>query len=55
MNDDQLISKAISTNPINWQDIINLIDLAEKEETKRYLDNIMKGKYHEDEFNSRMI
>lgn len=55
MNDEELIYKANSISCINWQDIIPLIDLAETEETKVKLDNIMKAKYHEEEYYSNML
>jgi hypothetical protein len=55
MNDDKLINKAISIPDFNWQEIVQLIDQAEKEETKRILENIMKGKYHSEEYNSGLL
>ena len=55
MSDEQLINKATSVSSFDWQEILQLIDLAEKEETKRILESIMKHKYHLEEYKSGLL
>lgn len=55
MNDEQLINQAESIPYFRWYEIQSLIDMAEKEETKRILEGIERRKYHTEEFHSGML
>jgi hypothetical protein len=53
-HDQQLIKEALSLHYTEWDKVIKLLDLAESEECKLKLKDILSGLYHTEEYNSNL-
>lgn len=55
MKDKELIEKAETMNCNNWHEINDIAKQAESVEAKDKLMNIMRRKYHEEEYTSGLL